>query len=103
MKTREAVTILKSRLGNDPERLARMEAYREAMEVAMQIYELRTAAGLTQKQLAEKIGTAPSVISRLEDSDYEGHSLAMLRRIAGALGKRVTIRFEDLEPAGTAG
>ena len=31
------------------------------------------------------IGTTASVICRLEDSDYEGHSLAMLRRIAGAV------------------
>jgi hypothetical protein len=33
------------------------------------------------------------VICRLEDADYEGHSPAMLRRIAAALGKRVEIRF----------
>jgi hypothetical protein len=39
------------------------------------------------------IGTTASVISRLEDADYEGHSLAMLRRIAAALDKRVEIRF----------
>jgi hypothetical protein len=39
------------------------------------------------------IGTTASVISRLEDADYEGHSLAMLRRIAAALNKRVEIRF----------
>jgi len=36
---------------------------------------------------------AQSVISRLEDADYDGHSLAMLRRIASALEKRVEIRF----------
>jgi hypothetical protein len=39
------------------------------------------------------IGTTESVISRLEDADYTGHSLSMLRRIADALGKRVEIRF----------
>ena len=43
------------------------------------------------------MGTTPSVISRLEDDDYEGHSLAMLRRIASALNKRVEIRFVPLE------
>ena len=31
--------------------------------------------------------------SRLEDADYEGHSLAMLNRIAVALKRRVEIRF----------
>jgi hypothetical protein len=39
------------------------------------------------------IGTTASVICRLEDADYEGHSLAMLRRIAAALNQRVEIRF----------
>ncbi|NLX21224.1 MAG: transcriptional regulator, partial [Phycisphaerae bacterium] len=38
-------------------------------------------------------GTTPSVISRLEDADYQGHSLSMLRRIAAALNQRVEIRF----------
>jgi hypothetical protein len=42
------------------------------------------------------------VISRLEDADYEGHSLPMLRRIAAALGKRVEVRFGDLPARRTA-
>jgi len=62
-------------------------------EVASMIYNLRTEAGLSQRALAKRIGTTASVICRLEDADYEGHSLAMLRRIAAALGKRVEIRF----------
>jgi DNA-binding XRE family transcriptional regulator len=53
----------------------------------------RTAAGLTQTQLAGLIDTTASVICRIENADYEGHSLAMLRRIAGALNQRVEIRF----------
>lgn len=79
-----------------PERLAELEEARASAEVARQIYELRSQAGLTQKELAKLIGTSHSVISRLEDDDYRGHSLAMLRRIAGALGKRVEIRFIPL-------
>jgi len=39
------------------------------------------------------VGTTASVICRLEDAEYDGHSLAMLRRIAEALGKRVEVRF----------
>jgi len=39
------------------------------------------------------VGTTASVICRLEDADYDGHSLGMLRRIAAALDKRVQIRF----------
>jgi transcriptional regulator with XRE-family HTH domain len=70
-----------------------LEEARADDEVARKIFELRKKSGLTQAQLAKMIGTTASVISRLEDADYEGHSLAMLRRIAAALDKRVEIRF----------
>ena len=76
-----------------PERMAELEEARASAEVARKVYELRAKAKLTQKELASRVGTTPSVISRLEDDDYEGHSLAMLRRIASALNKRVEIRF----------
>ena len=74
-------------------RLNSLEEARGNEEIARKIHELRTAASLTQTQLARLIGTTASVICRLEDADYEGHSLAMLRRIAGALNQRVEIRF----------
>ena len=80
-----------------PERLAELEEARASAEIARKVYELRTKAKLTQKELAARVGTTPSVISRLEDDDYEGHSLAMLHRIAAALNKRVEIRFVPLK------
>ena len=58
---------------------------------------LRTQASLSQRQLAKLVGTTASVICRLEDADYEGHSLAMLNRIAAALNRRVEIRFVSAE------
>ena len=61
--------------------------------VARKIYALRKRAGLTQKQFAELVGTSTSVICRLEDANYRGHSLAMLRRVANALNERVELRF----------
>ena len=76
-----------------PEMMALLEEERANAEVARKIYDLRNKAGLTQKELAKLVGTTPSVISRLEDADYDGHSLSMLRRIAAALNKRVEIRF----------
>ena len=54
--------------------------------------EYGTRAGLSQRELAKRAGTTASVICRLEDADYEGHSLAMLRRIAAALDRRLEIR-----------
>jgi ribosome-binding protein aMBF1 (putative translation factor) len=61
--------------------------------VAQLIYEARSKAGLTQQQLAAQIGTQQSVIARLEDADYEGHSLSMLQRIACALNQKVEINL----------
>ncbi len=102
--TSAAVEILHRRYYHGkPERLADLEEARAEDELARKIYELREQAGLTQKRLAKLVGTTASVISRLEDSDYEGHSLTMLKRIAAAVDKRVEIRFvarkEKLQPA----
>lgn len=92
--TTDAVEILRRDLiGNDPQAAAEYEQVKADFAVARKIYGLREAAGLTQAQLAQRIGTSRTVISRLEDADYEGHSLAMLSRIAAALDQRVEIRF----------
>ncbi|HEX3989408.1 MAG TPA: helix-turn-helix transcriptional regulator [Verrucomicrobiae bacterium] len=79
--------------GKSPEMEELMEQERANLDVARKIHELRTKAKLSQAELARKVGTTQSVISRLEDADYEGHSLAMLCRIAAVLEKRVQIRF----------
>jgi DNA-binding XRE family transcriptional regulator len=90
----DAVEILHRRFyDGKPGRLKKLEEARANEEIARKIHDLRTAAGLTQTQLAKLIGTTASAICRLEDADYEGHSLAMLRRIGGALNQRVEIRF----------
>lgn len=65
-------------------------------KIAREIYDLRTKAGWSQRQLAKAVGTTASVICRLEDADYEGHSLSMLQRIAAALNSRVEIRIVPL-------
>ena len=90
----DAVEILRRRFyEGKPTRLKSLEKARANEEIARKILELRTEAHLTQSQLAKLTGTTASVICRLEDADYEGHSLAMLRRIADALNWRVEIRF----------
>ena len=96
--TTDAVEILHRRYyEGKPERLAALEKARANDHVARKIVALRTKAGLTQRQLARLVGTTASVICRLEDADYEGHSLAMLNRIAAALNRRVEIRFVPAE------
>jgi transcriptional regulator with XRE-family HTH domain len=89
------VEILHRRyVGEDAERKASLQEERVNAEVAQTIYELRKDAGLTQKALADLVGTTQSVISRLEDADYEGHSLSMLNRIAKSLNRRVAIHLK---------
>jgi ribosome-binding protein aMBF1 (putative translation factor) len=90
----DAVEILHRRFyEGKPARLKNLEEARTNEEIARKIHELRTAAGLSQAQLAKLVGTTASVICRLEDADYGGHSLSLLRRIARALNQRVEIRF----------
>ena len=76
---------------------ARFERAGEAWDVALQIAALREQAGLSQKELARLLKTSQQQISRLESPDYEGHSLANLRRVAEALNARVRVVFEPDE------
>ncbi len=98
-KTQDAVRILHGRyVKDDPERKASLQEERVNAEVARLIHEIRTAAGLSQQQLAELIETTQSVISRLEDADYEGRSLSMLERIATALNQKLMVVMTAREP-----
>ncbi len=78
---------------NRPKEIARLEQTIEDMKLGAKIRDLRVAAGLSQKELAGRIGTQPSAISRIEDADYEGHSVETLRKIAKALQSRLEISF----------
>ncbi len=92
--TSDTLEILHRRIYQGrPDRLKNLEEARANEDIARKIRELRTAAGLTQTKLANLIGTTASVICRLEDADYEGHSLVMLRRIGAVLNQKVQIRF----------
>jgi DNA-binding XRE family transcriptional regulator len=92
-RTRDALALVEQLTGKGQE-MADLIAQEQAnLDIARKLYDLRAKARLSQAELARKVGTTQSVISRLEDADYDGHSLAMLRRVASALEKRVEIRF----------
>ena len=102
--TTDAVEILHRRyIAGRPDQEEALESARLNAAIAQEIYDLRTKAGLTQKQLAELVGTAHSAISRLEDADYDGRSLRMLQRISSALNRRVEVRFVPLSRHRRAG
>jgi len=92
-KTSDAIKILKQQTGIDPDTDPEMLRIAEEYRVGQIIHDARIAAQMTQKQLADVVGTTQSVISQLEDAEYEGHSLSMLRRIAEALKMRVHIEL----------
>jgi DNA-binding XRE family transcriptional regulator len=66
----------------------------QQVDLALLVREMREDAGLTQTELARKVGTTQSVIARLEDAEYTSHSLTMLERIAVACGVALRLHAE---------
>ena len=73
-----------------------MEEYDIDAEVRDLVISARNAADLTQKQLAQRSGVSQANISKIENGNYHP-SLSTLKRIAGALGKRLVVSFDDPE------
>lgn len=78
----------------DPGFAARFNKAGEAWDIAIQLAALRRKSGMSQKELAERVGTSQQQISRLESPSYEGHSLSMLRRVAEVLGATVNVELK---------
>lgn len=90
--------VIRHELENNEDLKKQVESEPFNFDVATLIYNARKSANLTQEQLAKKAGTSQSVIARMEDADYDGHSLKMLRRLAAALDCRLQINFQK-QPA----
>ena len=96
-KTKDFGKVLRQQLAADPKLRDDVDEAMFNAAVAVLIHKARREAGLTQKQLADAIGSHQPVIARLEDADYDGHSLAIVRKIARALGKRLKpLEFESI-------
>jgi ribosome-binding protein aMBF1 (putative translation factor) len=95
--TKSAVEIMHRRyVKGKKRRLRYIEQEKERIEIAQKIYDLRTNANLTQKELAKRIGTRQSVISRLENAEYTGHTLKILNKIAEATNNHLIIDFTPI-------
>ena len=77
----------------DPDFAARFKKAGEAWDVALQLASLRKECGLSQKGLAQLVGTSQQQISRIESPSYEGHSLSMLRRVVDVLGATLHVEI----------
>jgi predicted transcriptional regulator len=89
MATVAPYEALKERSLQDPQ----VRAAYEALEPAYQVARLRLERGLTQKELAQRVGTRQPNIARLE-SGRGTPSLGLLRRVAEALGGTLVVRIE---------
>ena len=65
------------------------------LRLAHRITELREKSGLTQAQLADKVGTTQAGISRLENPNYRNYSLTTLEKVAAAVGARLRVELEE--------
>jgi ribosome-binding protein aMBF1 (putative translation factor) len=86
-------------IGDDAAAQEEFEAGLISVEAAQLIHDMRTKAGLSQRALARKVGTSASAINRLESADYEGHTIAMVRRIATALSRSLELRAIPVKTA----
>lgn len=89
-----ASTILKRRY--QPKESSLIEE-RINLKIALAIHDLRTEAGLTQAQLAKKIGTCQSCISRWEQGEYGGRGLRVIYKVVAALGEGIDISINPYD------
>ena len=100
---RSATGILFDRIyRGKPQRIAALTRTREELALGRQIRALREAQGLSQSQLAKALKTQGPAISRIEDADYDGHSLRILRKIADYFGQNLVVTFEPKRPSAAA-
>lgn len=93
-RKKDALDLHLKEMGIDPRRDRDVQRFARDIKIAEMIYAARQAAGLTQRQLADAIGSKQQVISQLEAADYHGHSLSVLQRIASALDLELEVRFK---------
>ena len=73
-------------------------AVEQDLDLGQLIYDLRTGAGLSQRELAERMGTTQSVISRLEEGGGARNRIDTLARVAKALDRHLVLSFPTEVP-----
>ena len=94
-KITDAVEIIDRRYGGDPEWEQMVLQEELNLRIGQAVHDLRNGAKLTQQELAEMIGTTQSIISKVENADYDGSAAEMLVRVCFALHRKVEINCKD--------
>jgi DNA-binding XRE family transcriptional regulator len=69
-------------------------------ELWLQLVEARQAAGLTQEELARRLGVSQAQVARIEKRGYDAYTLNTLRRYVGALGDGFSLEVRVRQPHG---
>ena len=73
-------------LVDTPAKQARYDEIAAKSDLWLQLVEARQAAGLTQRDLAQRLGVSQAQVARLEKHGYESYSMNSLRHYVAALG-----------------
>jgi transcriptional regulator with XRE-family HTH domain len=95
----DGVALIDAMFGDTPGWDQAVRDANERLNAAQAIHALRVRHKLTQSELADLVNTKQSVIARLEDAAYAGHSMRMLQRIAVAVGEQVIVSFAPIVAA----
>ena len=89
--TNSTVSAIDRRAKNDPDFAAAVEAELQAMRIEQELVALRNASGLSQRQLAAKLGVKQPVIAKLEAGKTRNIGLQTLVRAVKAMNGRITV------------
>lgn len=92
-KTGISFDLIKNEMMQDEEFKKEYDKLRPRYEIISQIIEIRKEQNLTQEELAKRVGTQKSNISRLESGNYNP-SLDFLIKVARSLGKDLCVRMQ---------
>ncbi len=84
---------------SDPENRRIYEEEAAKSELWLQLAEARMAAGLTQAELAKRLGISQSQVSRIEKRGYDAYTLTTLRRYIQGLGEGFALEIRVRQPA----
>ncbi len=83
----------KASLTDTPEKAARYQEIAGRSDLWLQRVEARQAAGLTQRQVAKRLGVSQAQVARTEKQGYESYTLTTLHRYLKALGEGFSLEI----------